>query len=187
MDLLTLDTNILRDWAWCESRSSENRYGNDDGKKKFLSIAFDKLRLARDQGKCEIGVTTQIFTDFHKTYGVPPESISEMIGSHIQLTGPSLSTFPIMFPIVFADKDRIEHILECVFPGADPRSKKHPERRKDALQLYAHRIADRDYFITSDKALLSARVRLNGIYSIIVLALAEYIDILESKDSNQDA
>lgn len=43
MDKLTLDTNILRDWAWCEGRSAEIRYNDDCQKKDELGKHFTKL------------------------------------------------------------------------------------------------------------------------------------------------
>ena len=185
MEGLTLDSNVIRDWAWCEERSFETRYeSGNQGMKDHLVSLFNLLREARDAGKVEIGITTQVYTDFEVSIGGLPVHIEEMIGPYVQLSGPSISTFPMMFPFVFADADEIDEVLKCVFPGALPTGKKHKNRRKDALQLYAHKIADRDFFITSDKAILSANERLRDTFSIVAVTLEEYLGRLGYRVQN---
>ena len=175
METLTLDTNVLRDWAWAENRSTEERYGGDPSKRAELKGLFNKLRELRDQGKCELAITNQIFTDYGKDPDELPAYLSEMIGSYVIYAVPSISTLPLIFPFVFADENEIEAILKDVFPYTKPWHKKYKRNRKDALQLYAHKVAKRDIFLTSDNAILSSRRVLWIKWGIRVMALEEYI------------
>jgi hypothetical protein len=177
MDTLTLDTNLLRDWAWVENRVQEIRYNDDQTIKKRLQPLFLALQELRDSGVCELGITTQIFTDFEKDAGDLPSFINDMIGHHVNLSGPSIQTFPWMFPIVFADVDDISEILNDVFAGARPEHKKFGSYKKDALQLTAHKAAKRDYFLTSDKRILASRKVLLNKWGIVVMMLEEYINM----------
>ncbi|MEN6394526.1 MAG: hypothetical protein ABFD53_12025 [Anaerolineaceae bacterium] len=176
MDTLTLDTNVLIDWCWVEGRVLEKRYNNDPNKREILKILFSKLTKLRDDGNCEIGITNQIFTDFEKDWNELPTFINEMIGSHISYALPSISTFPMKFPFVFLDEDEIFSILNDVFPSAKPEHKKYPSYKKDALQLYAHKVASRDVFLTSDKKILLSREVLSSKWMIKVMTLDEYVN-----------
>ena len=180
MDLLTLDTNALRDWAWCEDKTSEKRFENNLVKKKSLRRIFDKLRAMKKDGKCELGITTQIYTDYGKSPGELPGYIEEMIGKYadISLSSPSISTFPWAFPFVFANKDEIFKLFIDVFPNSKPNHKKYYKNYKDALQLYAHKIAGRDYFITTDATILRAKDILGSKWSIKIKTPESYISLL---------
>lgn len=171
-----MDTNVLRDWAWIEGKVLEKRYNNNPNKRENLKILFSKLTKLRDDGICEIGITNQIFTDFEKDLGELPEFIDEMIGSHVSYATPSISTLPMMIPFVLLDEDEISSILNDVFPGAKPEHKKFPSYEKDALQLYAHKVANRDVFLTSDEKILLSREALLSKWKIKVMTLDEYIN-----------
>jgi len=67
MDKLTLDTNVVRDWAWCDGKSEEIRYGNDPTVLRRLKNQFETLKSLRGQGKCELGITNQLFTDYESS------------------------------------------------------------------------------------------------------------------------
>jgi len=183
MDLLTLDTNALRDWAWSENRTSEKRYGNNPEKKIALRETFNKLRNLKSIGKCEIGITTQIYTDYEKSVGELPDYIEEMIGSFadVSFSSPSISTFPMTLPFVLVDKDEIQGIFRDVFPNSKPHHKKYKKNRKDALQLYAHKIAGRDYFITTDSTILRAKDILKSKWLIKVETPESYISLVSKK------
>ena len=180
MELLTLDTNALRDWAWSENRTSEKRYGNDPEKKSALRKSFEKLRNLRSNGRCEIGITTQIYTDYEKSVGELPDYIEEMIGpyANVSLSSPSISTFPMTLPFVLADEDEIQEIFVDVFPNSKPHHEKYKKNRKDALQLYAHRVASRDYFITTDATILRAKDILVTKWSTKVETPESYISLV---------
>jgi hypothetical protein len=107
MDLLTLDTNVLRDWAWSENKTDEIRYGNDPKRKKILRETFNILLGLREKGKCRFGVTTQIYTDYEKSVGELLSDIEDVIGAfeEVSLVSTSVSTFPIGFNLVFANLD----------------------------------------------------------------------------------
>jgi hypothetical protein len=179
MDKLTLDTNILRDWIWCEGKSQEIRYPNDPGKKESLKSLFFLLKKWSKQDICELGITNQIYTDYEKSANELPEQIEKMIGKYIDISTPSISTFPMVFPFVFADENEIEQILNMVFPNTKPHHKKYPKNRKDALQLYAHRVAKRDFFLTSDQSILNTKNRLKNPWGIKVMDLESYIEYKE--------
>jgi hypothetical protein len=175
MDALTLDTNVLNDWAWAEGKSSERRYNNDSSKRATFATMFTKLKILRDNGKCELGITNQIYTDYEKDVGGLPAFIEDMVGPYVSYALPSISTLPMMFPFVFADKDEIESIMADVFPHTKPEHKKYQRNKKDAMQLYAHRVAGRDIFLTSDKDILAARQILFSKWQISVMTLEEYL------------
>jgi hypothetical protein len=177
MDKLTLDTNVIRDWAWCDGRSKETRYKNDAARLRELKRQFDALKSLRDQGKCELGVTNQLLTDFESESGELPKHIEEMIGPYISIASPRISTFPLMFPVTFVDKKEIDAILQCVFPDSRPHHKKYSKNRKDALQLYAHRVASRDYFMTSDEQILAAHDILSAKWNVETTTLAQYLSM----------
>ncbi len=175
MDTLTLDTNVLNDWAWAEGRSSDKRYSNDPAKRDALANMFSRLKHLRDKGNCELGLTNQIFTDYEKDAGELPSFIEEMIGPYVSYALPSISTFPMIFPFVFAKENDIQSILTDVFPHSKPEHKKYKHNKKDALQLYAHQVAKRDIFLTSDRSIVAARKILLSKWQIHVMTLEEYI------------
>ncbi len=181
MDLLTLDTNIIRDWAWSEGAPSETRYGNDPDKRLSLSVQFKCLKALRDAGRCKLAVTNQVFTDYESGGGALPRHIKDIIDSYLPYALPSISTFPIIFPTVFVDKAEIDAIFATVFPHSKPEHKRYASNRKDALQLYAHKVANRDFFLTSDKDILLAGTALQRSWGIHVITLDEYLASAESK------
>lgn len=180
MDKLTLDTNALRDWAWSENRTSERRYGNNEDIKRSLRSTFDNLRNMSNDGRCEIGITTQIYTDYEKTVGELPDYVEDMIGPHaeVSISSPSISTLPWTFPVVFADENEIDEIFADVFPNSEPHHRKFEKNRKDALQLYAHRVASRDYFITTDATILRAKDILSSKWAVLVETPGNYVALV---------
>ena len=175
MDTLTLDTNIIRDWIWCNDLSNESRYQDQPNKKEELLALFRNLKKLSEQQKCDLGVSTQIFTDAGDTAQKLLEKMESELETKIELESPSITTFPIKYPIVMPNKSEITKIFETVFPGSRPDDKKYLSNRKDALQLYAHKVTKRDYFLTSDKRILFAKEELNRNYGIKVLDLESYI------------
>lgn len=175
MDKLTLDTNILRDWAWCDGKDPTIRHGNDEATRLRLARLFEDLKALRDSGECQLGITTQVFTDHPQTRGKLPQHIGEMIGPHVILAGPSIFTLPFIGPYVLAEVDVIEGIFRAVFPQSKEDDKKYQKNRQDALQLYAHRVAGRDCFVTADTTILAKRSVLAEDWGIQVRSLDEYI------------
>ena len=182
MDRLTLDTNVIKDWAWCDGMSKEIRYGNDPTVLCELRNQFETLKSLRDQGECELGITNQLFTDYESDSGELPKHIEEMIGSYVSIASPRISTFPLMFLLAFVDEKEIDAILQCVFPDSLPHHKRHRKNHKDALQLHAHRVARRDYFITSDAHILAAHEKLSNTWNIKAVSLAEYLSMSLQSD-----
>lgn len=177
MDKLTLDTNILEDWAWCEGRSTSSRYSNDEAIREELKRLFRSLVALRDNGVCELGITTQIDVDYHKTQGELPQHIEEMIGPYVVIDGPyffggSGFAFPVVFPNF---KEVFEPMFEDVFPNAQPDHRLYLNKRRDIWQLYAHRVANRDFFITSDRGILDKHIVLAERWNIRVSALDKYV------------
>lgn len=176
MEKLTLDTNLLRDWAWCEGRSNERRHGNDSAVKAQMQQHFTKLRYLGNQNQCEFGVTTQLLTDYDgKAINQLPGYLQAMLGSYVKIATPSLSTFPWAFPIGFVSKAKLMRLLSDVFPDSQPGHLKYEGNRKDALQLYAHLVAKRDIFLTNDKAILWSKDTLRDKWAITVSDLASYV------------
>jgi len=178
-DHLTLDTNVLRDWAWAEHRSLEVRHGANESKRTQLLHIFTLLREWRDMGRCEFAVTTQLFTDYGGSVESVPSFIRGMIGNFLELGVPSVFTFPLAFPAAFPDMADLQRILDVVFPGSGPFEElkgdtRSDGRRKDVLQLYGHKLAGRDRFLTSDKAILRARTALSAECGITVTGLEDY-------------
>ena len=175
MDKLTLDTNILRDWAWAEKRTTEIRYINDPTKRETLIKQFIELSKLRNQGICELGISTQIFTDYEKSIKELPQYIEDMIGPYVTFATPSISKFPMIIPFVLINKAKIDEILLDVFPNAKPDDRKYESKKKDAYQLYAHLVAKIDIFLTSDKRILEANKILSIKWMIQVKTLEEYL------------
>jgi len=176
MDKITLDTNVLRDWAWSEGGSLENRYGNLNAKKEEIQQLVYRLKSLRDRGACELGVTTQLYTDYdHKKPDNLPGYIREMIGPYVNVAKPAIFAFPLEFPVKFVDKEKVKEIFEVIFPNAEPGDKNYDMNHKDALLLYAHMMAERDIFITSDTAILRQRDLLEQKWGIKVKTLIEYV------------
>lgn len=98
MDTLTLDTNILNDWLWAESKTPFKRYNDDPMKRSQFLLMFNELKKLRDAGMCELGVTTQLYTDHSETGSKLPEHIESIIGSYVALAGPSLMILPFTLP-----------------------------------------------------------------------------------------
>lgn len=176
MDKLTLDTNVLRDWLWCEGKRQEKRHSNDLSRKEEFKCLFGRLRALRDSGTCEIGVTSQLYTDHHRTSSRLPKHIEEMIGTYVILCTPSVSTFPLVFPAVFVEPDKLQQLFEDIFPASKPHHKNYRRNMKDALQLYAHKVARRDLFITLDSGIRQKQSVLCEKWGIRVMSLQEYVD-----------
>ena len=175
MDKLTLDTNVLIDWGWCEGRLEVKRYDNDEAKREELRHLFTALKAFRDEGICEFGVTTVLYADYSETSGNVSPPIQDMIGSYVDLALPSIFGFPLVFPTVFADEQEAVSIFREVFPHSKPGHKRYNKNWKDAGQLYAHKVAGRDFFITADKAIISKRLQLAQNWGIEVRTLNEYV------------
>jgi len=176
MDKLTLDTNILRDWAWCEDKSAESRYAqNAEVKRKELKTLFDELTALREAGVCEIGITTQLYMDYGTGSNELPQHIADMIGPYVRVAPPDMFGFPLSFPAVFPNKEEVQRIFEAVFPYSKPGHRKYYKNRKDAWQLYAHQAAGRDIFVTEDKGILWKQSLLTEKCGIQVKSLGEYV------------
>lgn len=175
MDKLTLDTNVLRDWLWCEGKLDEDRHKNDPSRRKELGRLFQVLRALCNAGMCDLGITTQTYTDQSRTPGRLPEYLEGMIGRDIKWSGPSISTFPIMFPVVFVGQGEIEDLFRDVFPQSHPSHKNYANNMADAYQLYAHKIAKRDIFITQDRRIVRREAVLWEKWEIRVMSLQEYL------------
>jgi hypothetical protein len=178
VDKLTLDTNVIRDWAWATRKSTEIRYGGSVQQRTEVLGVMTRLIEARDAGLCEFGVTAQVYTDFERDVGGLPDYIEDLLGNYAPLASPSISVFPMTLPFVFADTDEIQAISNSVFPSSAPTDDTYAAQRKDALQLYAHKIAARDVFITNDKAILRAHGSLAMKYGITVKSPSEYLQSL---------
>ena len=176
MDRLTLDTNIIRDWVWATGKSAERRYGGSAQARSRVLDLMNAMFQARDAGLCDFGVTTQVYTDYEKDVGELPAHVQDLIGSYVPLASPSISVFPMTFPFVLADVDEIQEIMAAVFPSSSPGERAYSKQRKDALQLYAHKVAMRDVFLTNDKAILRARQLLAERQTITVMSPSEYVN-----------
>ncbi|SRR5258708_32435462 len=175
MDKLTLDTNVLRDWAWVEGISPDKRYDNDKTKHEQLRRHFAALKALRDTGKCEFGITTQFYTDYDETKGDIPAYIQNMIGQYVDIAVPAIFGFPVVFPMVFPNLSELEAIFTTLFPDSQPDHNKYDNNRKDALQLYAHKIAERTFFLTSDKAIIRKQLELAQLWKIEIRTVEAYL------------
>jgi hypothetical protein len=102
-----VDTNIVKDWAWAEGRLQQTRYKNSPSRKSELLDMFSRLRELRDQGLCELGVTSQLYTDYDDTNGRLPQEIEEMIGKYFDAMSPGIfGTTLTTFPTVFAEPNK---------------------------------------------------------------------------------
>ena len=173
MDKLTLDTNALRDWAWAEGRTAEQRH--QGAQRDELRAAYAQLTKLRDAGRCELAVPPQISSDFAQSNGNPPAQLAALIGTVVELMTPSLTTYPIHLPAVCFDDNEFHGIFRIVYPSAKIDDARYESHRRDALLLYAHWVARRDIFITSDKAILNAGAQLRKNRAITVSGIREYI------------
>lgn len=183
MDKLTLDTNVMRDWAWCKGYGTEVRYQNNPEMRTRLAGLFGRLEELRDAGECEVGITTQLHTDYDGTLS---PHIEQMIGPYVVIATPALFTFPLVFPFVGSDPRVVRDIFKAIFPHSKPEHARHKNNLKDVLQLYAHKAAQRDYFLTSDHTILSKRGVLAGRWSIKVQSLQEYVDARPRATASKD-
>ena len=170
-----MDTNVIRDWAWCKKWSNEERYQNDEVIRNYLKVLFNKLLAFRESGICELGITNQIYTDYEKDTGQLPNFIEKIIIKFTPISIPTISTLPMILPTVLADSNMINEILQTVFPNSKLEHRMYGKNQKDALQLYAHWAAKRDFFITSDKSIETAKKTLLKNWGIDVKKLEEYI------------
>jgi hypothetical protein len=175
MDKLTLDTNTLRDWAWSEGIGNEYRYGGSEIMRAQVSRLFAQLKALRDNGMCEIGVTTQLYTDYDGTSGRLPEHIQQMLGTYVKIATPALFMFPLVLPFAGAGENSPEEIFRVVFPLSRRGQRKYESNHKDALQLCAHKVAGRDFFITTDRAILRKKAALAQQFGIEVRSVDEYV------------
>jgi hypothetical protein len=173
MDKLTLDTNALRDWAWADGLTAEQRH--QGAQRDELRAAYVQLTKLRDAGRCELAVPPQISLDFAQSSGNPPAPLAALIGTVVELTTPSLTTFPIHFPAVYFDDNAFNAIFRIVYPSAKIDDARYENHQRDTLLLYAHWVASRDIFITSDKAILNAGAELRKNRAITVSGIREYI------------
>lgn len=175
MDKITLDTNSWRDWAWSEGIRSETRHGGDSTKKQGLKADFAKLRSLRQKNLCDIGNPMQIYLDFEKTDWKLRSDLQAFIASHSDTQIPVVFSFPLAFPMVFGLPDEYDSLFNLIFPDAKPEHKKYKSSRVDAMLLYAHIKADRDIFITSDKAFLRAKDKIKSNWQATVMSLETYL------------
>lgn len=173
MDKLTLDTNVLMDWGWCAGLTSQPRYNNDPEKRAKCRTLFKKLEVLRDEGVAELGVTTQLYTDLGGE--LPGWIKSLLVVFDIPMASPSIFGIPLGIPFVVGDGDDMDRLLDDVFPGSEQGEKRFIGKRRDILQLYAHRVAGRDFFITEDKGILGKRGILERRWRVRVMSLSEYI------------
>ncbi len=59
--------------------------------------------------------------------------------------------------------------MEILFPGADRNRPRHRNRISDVDYLFAHLLAGRDVFVTSDRAILCHRRRLEQDFGLRVM------------------
>ena len=175
-DKLTLDTNVINDWAWCEGKIDlQKRHGGDQKRKLELAEFFQKLKLFRDNGVCELAITSQIFADHHQTPERLPAYIHEMVGPYVSIAAPGFGV-PTVVPFAVIDPGELDRLFADTFPNSKPQDKKYRSNRTDALQLYAHKIAERDYFLTGEKTNRWPREVLRDHWQIRVLSLSEYLE-----------
>ena len=174
MDRLTLDSNALRDWAWAEDLTGEDRH-RGSSEREPIRNAYRSLTGLRDAGVCELAVPPQIYSDFWQSNGAAPAGLAALIGSVVELTTPSLTTYPIHFPAVFFNEEALETIFRVVYPSSKTTDARYDSHRRDALLLYAHCKASRDFFVTSDGAILNAAARLEKEWSITVSGIRDYV------------
>lgn len=173
MEKLTLDTNVLRDWLWAERKSTEKRYDDDPVKRAKLQQLFMQLKGLRDRGICELGITNRIYSDYHKTPSELPQHIKDMIGPYVSMTAPGFG-IPMVIPFAIVDPAQIDEMFQDVFPHSKPGHSKYERNKRDALQLYGHRVAGRDFFITTDR-FIAQRAVLATKWNVHVMTLEEYI------------
>ena len=129
-------------------------------------------------GECEIGITTQLYIDYDgKSLDDIPQHIKDLIGPYVSVIVPvNFFGFPLTFPVVFHDQREFDKLFSDVFPYSRPKHKKYLTNQRDAWQLYAHRMASRDVFLTKDKGILSKKSVLASNWNIQVKSLNEYIE-----------
>jgi hypothetical protein len=98
-----------------------------------------------------------------------------MVGEYITIGTPGIFGFPLIFPLVFVNKSEVEQLFNDAFPDSKQGDKNYIHNQKDVLQLYAHKVAQRDVFITNDKAILEKKDILAKNWGIIVKSLEDYL------------
>lgn len=176
MDKLTLDTNVWRDWAWCEGVTSEKRYGNDANQKNVLHQNFAKLKSLHSQNLCEIANPLQIYLDFKKSGWKLPSVLENFISQNSDKNLPVVFSYPLAFPVVFGNKEKYEELFSHIFPDSNRGDKKYESNHRDTMLLYAHIIAQQEIYITSDKAILKCEQELQNDWGTRAMNLSGYID-----------
>lgn len=178
MDLLTLDTNIVRDIEWVIGKVKNERYRDWPDKGERVRRSINKLLKLKDEGRCHLGVTNQIYKDVEDDdpKNMPLGVVGEAIEKHVEVIGGLFEFDGLVWPINFPDNKIIEEIRNEVFPGRnDATTKGYRRSEKDARQLYTHLAMKRDYFITDDGKINDAKRKLLNEWGIKVKTLSEYI------------
>ena len=165
--LLTVDTNIVI------ARLRPEEDGHEDAK-RLLSF--------HGTGFCDIVMTTRVDAD------VPDEPLRSQIKElPVAKTPPIGSAFRLDVSTLdsgdmLAGPDMVkllEDLMMLVFPNADPKHPKHENRIADMDHLAAHKWAERDIFVTDERAMKGQRKALAARYGIHVMGLSEVVQHLE--------
>lgn len=164
--LITVDTNVLL------SRVKEREAGHENAK---TLLSFD------GNGLCDICVTTRVDRDVQK------EPLRSQIASLPVAASPIGSNFVL-------DESRLDSaemlgssetaqladdLKSLLFPYTKPGNKKYCNNMRDVSHLVAHKIANRDVFVTDDTGILDFREELVARFGIRVMGLEEIVQALE--------
>lgn len=78
-------------------------------------------------------------------------------------------------------RSEIENLL---FPGADKKSKRYKNKKRDVDHIIGHYLNKRDFFVTDDTGILKKKETLANSYGIIVCKPADLISVLDNISAN---
>lgn len=172
MRTVTADTNIVRDYLDPQRPRHRDATG---------------LMVLHTMGSIEIALTTRIDVDVPQ--GPLKQEIEALdvlsqnrIGSVWRLGSSALGPGSGAGDMIASDdqSQEADALLELLFPGADPNSPKHKNRLADVDHLMAHKINQRDVFVTNEKAILERKAQLLGNHDITVMTAAELLSQLRA-------
>lgn len=168
MITLTFDTDVLRD---CLDESREHHI-----QAKAL------VRLDQEQ-ICEIRVVSRFTAD------VPEGELRERLDKLSICQRPRIATvaqwdvseWDADFWASDADEEIYSKLISLIFPGADPRNRRHKNRIADIGHLIGQMHSKRDIFVTRDRAMLTQAQTLLSEFEILVMTPDEALRRCSSK------
>lgn len=150
---LTIDTSFLRDWLFIKNVLIDRDYQPGEKTHKRLEGQADKINALAVNRVIDLAITSLSMTELD--IDTPPWPINAVISTTLESPQDVSENFPLL------------KILGSRQTDPD-------KNQKRARQLLAHLNAKRDYFITSDKAILQVSKDLEASAGIKALTFFDF-------------